>query len=218
MISVADLLSRKQLPDNYFSPRHYVQSDLELGVLENRRGNRLISVPETLIKALYAGLEQETGLAARLVLYNCGRWWGKNFFGRFSEDLADYYGRPLTELPMAEFVQLLRQCWTTHGWGQFDLDPTYTPQGFLVVSTQYSPFATQAPRLDRPVCFLDAGILSAFFSQLTGQELYCVQISCESLGADLNRFVLGLESRLAIAEDMLDSRQDYGAILNALAA
>lgn len=216
MIAVAELLAHKKLPDNYFSTRHYVQSDLELGILENRRGSRLIAIPETLIKALYAGLEQETGLAARLVLYNCGRWWGKNFYTRFSEELSDHYEKPIGDLPMVEFLQCLRQCWMTHGWGKLDLTADYSPQGFLLVKTWNAPMATQAPRLDRPVCFLDAGILASFFSQLTGQTLNCVQISCESLGADCNRFLLGLEERLEPIEAMVDDHQDYQAILQSL--
>ena len=95
MISVADLLSTSpNAPGSFYAANSYVRSDLELGLLENRSGSRLLAIPDTLIKALYAGLEQETGLAARLVLANCGRWWGKNFYQRFSEDLSKHSANP----------------------------------------------------------------------------------------------------------------------------
>ncbi len=217
MISVADLIdAASHGPSNYFAANTYVRSDLELGLLENRSGSRLLAIPDTLIKALYAGLEQETGLAARLVLANCGRWWGKNFYRRFSEELSQHYELPLSQLPMAEFVQSLQECWISHGWGTMDLDPAIAPQGFLLVKTWNSPFATQAPQMNRPVCFMDAGILASFFSQLTGQTLDCVQISCESLGADCNRFVLGTPDRLARAEALVEEQADFETILQAL--
>jgi predicted hydrocarbon binding protein len=93
MINIADLLKQPRLPGNYFASDAYVRGDLELGLLENRRGDRLIALPETLIKAIYIGLEQETGQASRLVLFNCGRWWGKNFYVRFCEEVSEYYSQ-----------------------------------------------------------------------------------------------------------------------------
>ncbi len=217
MISVADLISSSSVaPSNYYTANSYVRSDLDLGILENRSGSRLLAIPDTLIKALYAGLEQETGLASRLVLANCGRWWGKNFYRRFSEELSKYYRQALPELPMAEFVQSLQECWISHGWGTMDLDPEMAEAGFLMVRTWNSPFAAQAPQMNRPVCFLDAGILASFFSELTGQTLNCLQISCESLGADCNRFVLGIPERLALAEAGVEQQMDWSDIVQAL--
>lgn len=218
MISVADLLTPKAAAGNYFATQTYVRSDAELGLLENRSGSRLIAIPDTLIKALYAGLEQETGLAAHLVLVNCGRWWGKNFYQRFSEELASHYGQALASLPMADFLQSLQQCWISHGWGRIDLDPAYADRGLVVVKTWNSPFAAQAPQMNRPVCFMDVGILAAFFSALTHEELSCVQLSCESLGADCNRFVVGLGERLEPAELQVEDQVSWEVILQGLAA
>lgn len=217
LISVADLLvDHNRIPGNYFAPDAYVRSDLELGLLENRRGDRLLAMPEPLIKAIYSGLDKETGQASRLVLFNCGRWWGKNFYARFVEELSDYYNLSLAEMPMVEFLQSLQQCWITHGWGKIDLDQTYQAQGFLIIKAWNSPFAAHAPQINRPVCFLEAGILSAFFSQLSGRELDCIQISCETLGADCNRFLLGMPERLKSVEAMLDKQQSHDEIMQQL--
>jgi predicted hydrocarbon binding protein len=218
MISVADLLIDNRIPGNYFATDAYVQGDLELGLLENRRGDRLLALPETLIQGIYAGLDKETGQATRLVLMNCGRWWGKNFYARFCEELNDYYNTALADMSMIEFIQALQQCWVTHGWGKIDLDQTYQNRGFLIVDIVNSPFAKHAPKLNRPVCFLEAGILSAFFSQLTNKELSCVQTTCESMGSDRNRFILGLAKRLEPVEVMVENQMDHEAIMQQLCA
>lgn len=216
MINIADLLKQPRLPGNYFASDAYVRGDLELGLLENRRGDRLLALPETLIKAIYIGLEQETGQASRLVLFNCGRWWGKNFYVRFCEEVSEYYQQPVSEMEMVEFIQCLQQCWKTHGWGTFELESSHSEQGFLVVKIANSLFAKTAPKSKLPACFLEAGILSSFFTQLTGRELHCLQTSCESLGSDCNRFILGLRDRLQPADSMLAEGKDHETIINQL--
>jgi predicted hydrocarbon binding protein len=218
MIAIADLLDSQRLPGNYFAPGAYIRGDLELGLLENRRGDRFLALPATLFEAIYAGLEQETGTAARLVLFNCGRWWGKNFYVRFCEEVSEYYGQPVAEMQMVEFIQCLQECWKTLGWGTFELDQTYYQQGFLEVRIGHSPFAEKAPKWNRPVCFLEAGILSSFFSQLTGRDIHCLQTTCESLGADCNRFVIGLAERLKPAEAWVTEGQEHQNIMAQLCA
>ena len=213
MIAIADLLESKRLPGNYFAPATYIRGDLELGLLENRRGDRFLALPDTLIKAIYQGLDQETGQAARLVLFNCGRWWGKNFYVRFCEEVSEYYGKPLAEMEMVEFLQCFQQCWKTLGWGTFEFDQTYYQQGFLEVRISNSPFAESAPKTNHPVCFLEAGILSAFFSQLTGRDIYSLQTTCESMGAETNRFIIGLTERLKPAESWVAEGQNHDKIL-----
>jgi predicted hydrocarbon binding protein len=215
MISVADLLTNNRIPGNYFAVDAYVRGDLEMGLLENRQGDRLIALSETLIQAIYSGLDKETGQATRLVLFNCGRWWGKSFYTRFCEQLSDYYETAIADMPMVEFLQALQQCWITHGWGKIDLDQTYQHRGFLVIKTWNSPFAKHAPQWSYPVCHLEAGVLACFFSQLTGRDLHCVQTTCESLGADCNRFILGLSKRLEPAE-MMVTNLDHDTILQQL--
>ncbi len=216
MIAISNLLENQRLPGNYFAPDVYVRGDLELGLLENRRGDRLLALPETLIQAIYSGLEAETGQASRLVLFNCGRWWGKNFYVRFCEEVSEYYNTPIAQMEMVEFLQCLQQLWKTHGWGTFELDNSYYQKGFLIIQIRNSPFAQLAPKGTQPVCFLEAGILSSFFSQLTGRDLHCVQISCESLGAESNDFVIGLAERVKPIEAWVTEGEDREAILEKL--
>ncbi len=216
MISVADLLTDERLPSNYFASDVYVRGTLELGLLENRRGDRLLAIPDVMLKSIYAGLTTETGQAAGLVLHNCGRWWGKNFYARFCEELSDYKKKAVADLPMAEFMQSLQECWRSHGWGLLHLDMDYHHQGFLVVEIQHSPFTKHVIQANKPSGALETGILQSFFSQLTGRELSCVQTSCESLGADRNRFVLGLSSRLQPVNPLVEEGQTHNAIMTML--
>jgi predicted hydrocarbon binding protein len=215
MISITDLL-KERLPNNYFAPDIYVQGDFELGILENRKGTRLFALPEILLEAIYTGLEAEVGSAAGVVLFQCGRWWGKNFYRRFAEEVSQHYSKPLAQMEMVEFLQCLKQCWKTYGWGILDLDCAYYQQGFLVVRVRNSAFGQASPPLNRPMCFAEAGILSAFFSQLTGRELHCTQTACESMGAECNYFVLGLAERVKPAEAWLEEGQDHDTIMERL--
>ncbi|MDA0267939.1 MAG: 4-vinyl reductase [Cyanobacteria bacterium] len=216
MISVADLLTDERLPSNYFASDVYVRGTLELGLLENRRGDRLLAIPEVMLKSIYAGLTSETGQAAALVLRNCGRWWGKNFYARFCEELSDYQKKAVADLPLAEFMLSLQECWRSHGWGLLHLNMDYYNHGFLVVEIQHSPFTIHAIQANKPSGALETGILQSFFSQLTGRDLNCMQTSCESLGADRNRFVLGLENRLQPAAAWVEAGQPHDAIMTQL--
>jgi len=203
MISVADLLTKNRLPGHYYTSQSYIQGDLEMGLLENRRGDRLLAIPSPLIEAIYSGLLKETGQATSLVLYNCGRWWGKNFYNRFRDEVSDYYETPLVDMSMAEFLQCLRHCWATCGWGRLEFDQTHHQRGFLIIHTTNSAFAQSAPKDQGvPVCSLEAGVLSAFFSQLVGRDLQTLQTTCESLGDDSNTFIVGVKKRLESATEI----------------
>lgn len=216
MISVADLIEKKPVKGNYFAPSAYVQGDFELGLLETRQGSRLIALPEVFLQGLYAGLGEEIGQATGVVLYNCGRWWGKNFYRRFLQEVSEYYEIPLAQMEMSEFISSFKQCWKTHGWGVIEFNFDYYSRGFIVVKTVNSPFAQAAPQNQTLSCQPESGILSAFFSQLTGENLGCVQISCESLGAEANYFVIGLEERVNVAHTWLEEGHDYETVLSLL--
>jgi hypothetical protein len=216
MITVTDLLQENSLAGNYFAPDVYVQGDFESGLIENRQGGRLIALPETFLKAIYTGLEFEVGSSAEIVLFKCGRWWGKNFYRRFSEEVSAYYHKPIAEMAMVELLQCLQQCWKAHGWGNINLDFDYYQQGFLVVKIEQSAFAATVKSSEKPTCFIESGLLSGFFSQLSGTELHCVQTTCESLGAMCNLFILGLAKRLEPVSDWLKQGENHNTIIDRL--
>ncbi|MGL5077518.1 MAG: V4R domain-containing protein [Waterburya sp.] len=216
MISITDLISESSFVGNYFSPDAYVQGDFESGLIENRQGRRLLALPDTLLKGLYNGLASEVGSAAGTVLYSCGSRWGKNFYRRFSEEVSNYYQKSIAEMEMTELVQCLEQCWKAHGWGTIELNFDNYSQGFLVVQIKHSAFACVAESSKSPSCFIEAGLLAAFFSELSGTKLHCLQTACESLGANSNLFILGLASRLKPVEGMIEQGKSHGMIMQHL--
>ncbi|GBF82304.1 V4R domain-containing protein [Aphanothece sacrum] len=216
MIDIANLIQDNPVKGNYFSPDAYVQGDFEFGLLENRSGSRLLALPETLLQALYAALENELGQGSGVALFSCGLWWGKSFYRRFAEEVGKYYGKPLASMEMIEFLQCLKQCWKTHGWGTLEIDFKYYQQGFLLAKIINSPFAQFAPQNKRPMCFFEAGILSAFLSEITEEKLHCIQTSCESMGADCNDFVIGIAERINPASAWLEEGHDHGTIMELL--
>ena len=216
MIDVASLVQDTSLKGNYFSPDVYLQGDFEFGLLENRHGSRLLALPETLLQALYAALEDELGEGSDVALFSCGRWWGISFYQRFAEELGEFYDKPLAEMEMIQFIQCFKECWKTHGWGTLDIDLKYYQQGFLIPKIFNSPFAQVAPQNKRPMCFLEAGILSAFFSNMTGQDLHCIQTTCESMGADCNHFVIGLAKRIKPVKAWIEEGHDHATIMELL--
>jgi predicted hydrocarbon binding protein len=217
MINIANLAKERSSLGNYFAPDAYVKGEFEFGLIENRHGSRLLALPTTLLQAIYSGLEAEVGTeGSGVVMFNCGRWWGKSFFKRFAEEIGEYYGKPIAQMEVVELIQCVKQCWKTHGWGILDINFDFYQRGFIVANITNSAFAAIAPQSKKPTCFFESGILSAFFSQLSGRTLHCVQVVCESTGAEHNTFVIGLAERLEPVEAWREEGHDYNKILELL--
>jgi uncharacterized protein len=216
MITIKELFQDTSLPGNYFAPDTYVKGDFESGLIENRQGGRLLAISETLMHSIHTALESEVGSSVGIVLFKCGLWWGKNFYQRFTKEVSAYYQKSVSEMKMIELLQCLKECWKTHGWGIISLDFDYYQQGFLVVKIEQSAFAKVIESATQPSCFLEAGMLSAFFSQLSGTKLHCVQTACESLGVECNLFILGLAKRLEPVTEWIDKGEHHNHIMERL--
>ncbi|AIE74153.1 MULTISPECIES: V4R domain-containing protein [unclassified Synechocystis] len=216
MIDVKALISAQPSKGNYFAPDIYLQGDNEFGLLENRSGARLIALPDTLIRGLFTALDSELGIGAGVALTACGKTWGSAFYKRFADELQEYYGKPIQAMEMVEFLQTFKQCWKTHGYGLVEIDLKYYQNGFIGAEVVNSPFIACAPQGKNPMGFLEAGILAAFFSQLTGENLHCEQTTCESLGAEKNLFILGLKERLKPVSAWLTEGHDHATIMELL--
>ena len=216
MIKIENLVKEKYIPGNYFAPDAYLQGDVEMGLLESRGGSRLLALPKALLQGLYSGLNNEVGQAAGIVVFQCGKHWGKNFYRRFGEEISQYYHKSLPQMEMIEFIQCLKQCWKTYGWGIIDFDFNYYQKGFIVAKIRNSAFGEVASSGDNTMGYAEAGILSAFFSQLTGRNLHCVQISSKNSEIEWDYFVIGLENRITPAQAWLSEGQDTKTILERL--
>ena len=216
MLDVEAILNAPKIPSNYYVTDAYVHGDFEAGLLESRAGDRLLALPDTFLQGIYAGIEEELGAAADQVLFSCGRWWGKNFYRRFAREMAEYHGKLLAELEMINFIQSFKQCWKAHGLGSIELDMQNRDQGFIVVRTSKSSFAQAAGRKDRPASAAEAGFFSAFFTQLSGEPLHCVQTGCESMGSPFNSFIVGNADRLKAAEAGVEEGESHTNIMQRL--
>jgi predicted hydrocarbon binding protein len=227
MTTLQEILQEQILPGHCFSPAYYIRPDIHTGMLESRGGYRLAAFPMPLLEALYSGLRYETGQAARVILYNCGRDWGEEFFHRFEDELSSYHNQPLRELPMGILLDALSDLWATHGWGCLELDFSAGDQGLvqatvrnsgfaLAARASFSPEESSTPR--DPAGHLEAGVLASLFSALSGRDLLCVQTTCEPLGADLNRFLIGTAQRLHNCEEWVRKGLSHDEILDRLTA
>ncbi len=214
MLNIAELTSGSTPWRNYYCPDAYLKGDTEFGLIESRSGSRLMALPEPFLEALLASLKHETGQAAEFVLFQCGYRWGKKFYRRFTTEVSEFYQKPLAQLEMIHFLQCLKQCWKTHGWGVFDLDLNHHQQGVLIAQIKHSTLAHVASQ--GRSCYLEAGLLSAFFSQLTGQDLDCIQTASVSEGAESNTFIIGLKDRLKPVKAWISEDQDHNTILTRL--
>lgn len=218
MIDLTKITQENQLfKGSYFSFDSYIQGDLELGLISNRSGARLLGLSSSLLEGIYSAINDEIGQGgSNLVLFSCGRWWGKSFYRSFALEVSEYYGKPLTELSMGEFLQCLKECWQTNGWGKLEIELDYYKRGLLIIKTYNSAFAKSSIDKTRPNCSLEAGMLSAFFSQLSGNELHGIQTECESMAAEKNSFIIGLEKRLAPAQVWVEEGQNHQTIVDNL--
>ncbi len=216
MISIKELLKDTQIKSNYFAAESYLKGDFESGLIENINGERVLAISDICLDSIYAGLNNEVGSSAGLVLFKCGVWWGKSFYRQFAEEVSSHYQQSLADIRMMELSQCIQQFWKSHGWGLITLDFDYYQQGFLIVKIVQSPFARPEVLGNEPSCYLEAGMLSSFFSNLSDTKLHCIQTSCESLGANCNLFVLGLAKRLEPIQPLVENKTSHSDIMEFL--
>ncbi len=225
MTTLQELLQDRVLPGHCFTPTYYIRPDIHSGLLESRGGYRLAAFPEALVRAMYSGLRYETGQATRVILYNCGRDWGQEFFERFEEELSQYRGEPLGDMPIGILIDSLTDLWATHGWGRLQLHFEHSDRGVVEATVFNSGFAKAAlaslpeeTKPDEPSCYMEAGVLASVFSALSGRALSCVQTTCESLGADRNRFIITTAERLQSCADWIRKGMSHAEIVDKLIA
>ena len=207
------------LTANYFAPRHYVQSDLQSCLLQNRQGDRLIALPECFFMALDEALYEETGQAASFALYTCGTIWGEGFYQRFADQVTARDGLPVHQMPLIPFLLAMREYFAVHGFGLLGLDFSKRERGVLIATLANSIVApntlppSSGGRDKAPACHLEAGILAGWFSAWTEEPLTCLQTACMSKGAPRNIFLLAKESRLQPVKAWVQSALTHEEIL-----
>ena len=163
------------IPTNYFSQRSYLKSEPETGLLFSRQGNRLIAIPDVLLRSIHRSLRTEAGEATPLALYTCGFWWGGAFYDRIIREIESYYQTSIKEMNALEFLVTMRELWAVHGLGNLALDFSYRSRGIVQITTSYSILQEGSDQGlkpgQQPSYHLEAGFLAAWFSRWAGKEL-----------------------------------------------
>jgi uncharacterized protein len=162
------------IPANCFSPKSYVKANPESGLLSTRYGDRLIAIPEILLRSIPKTLRAEAGEASYLALYTCGDNWGKTFGDRVVQDMAKYYGQPILQTIASEFFVKVQSAWAVHGLGKPSVDFSLAKRGLLVVTVINSGIGGGAAIEDDATYrsfSLEAGFLAGWFSHLTNENL-----------------------------------------------
>jgi predicted hydrocarbon binding protein len=203
------------LRGNCFADEAYLAHDLGAGSICNRRGERLVGVSDEFLIAMMNTLESELGSESAAAVKGLGRDWGRHAAEQFAAELGQFYGKPLSELPLAQFTASLTAALQQQGWGALRLDLSGYPYGLVIVEMHTPILGAGVRQAEAPVDGILAAFLAGMFSQFAGVELECVQTDCRGCGADASRFVVTVPQRLAaIAEWAV--RQPHDAIVRRL--
>jgi len=200
-------MTNSRIPGNYFAPRTYIKSDAATGLLSTRQGNRLLAVPDALLRSIHKALRAETGQAAPLALYTFGFWWGGSFYDRLRNEVESYYNTTIPQMNAVEFLAMMRQVWAVHGLGSLTLDFTYREKGLIQVITENSAMALGAEvgveEGHLPSHHLEAGFIAAWFSRWAGKNIRACATDIGLHGesnAKRNHFLVGLAPQIEQVE------------------
>lgn len=199
------------IPGNYFNPRTYIKSDSRTGLLKTRQDNRLLAIPETLLKSIHRALREETGEATPFALYTFGFWWGGAFYDRLREEIESYYQRSIPQMNAVEFFVMMRQIWESHGFGQLNLDFNHHDLGLIKVQINASTMrlGTEVGLKENqaPSYHLEAGFIAAWFSRWAGKSIRACAIDLPkdkdaaiAPDAETTHFLVGLAPQIEQAE------------------
>lgn len=201
---------------NYYNEEDYFSLNVRSGVIRSPTGTRMVSIPEDFILGLHTGLEEETGEAAGVVLYQCGRWWGRQFIKRHGGEMRQFYESEQGDLPLHFYLQVLRRVWALYGWGKIDLSFDLRDKGFISVSVENAMYSDVVGNVGRPTDHVIAGVIASIVSDLAGRDLECVEIACRSQGDLRCEFLVGIQSRLDVVAAWMKNRRTRAEILAAI--
>lgn len=181
---------------NYFAEGRYLKYDIAEGTIHSRRGTRICALTTDFLIGLRKAIIDECGGAAEEVMISCGVRWGRAFARRFSRDLEDHFESRIDELTVATLESCAVEAFSHHGFGKLDIDWSRHDIGLILVSIGTPIYGDLLGQADQPVDSVLSGVLAGFFSELTGEDLGCIQTQCVACGDAESRFVIGLSGRL----------------------
>ncbi|MEQ8821787.1 MAG: hypothetical protein RLY93_16235 [Sumerlaeia bacterium] len=208
---------REYLPPVAFYENDYLRHDLRGGTLFNRSGTKMCYMPSELLIGLQRTLEDETGPAWRLILKRVGQIWGRRVARRFRQEMQEFYGRPLFDLPMREFTTLLEAYFRYHGWGLLTLDFTHANSGLIAAKLENSAFVEVIGNSDVPIDSIVSGLLAELVSEVAERDdIECFETECSAMGAPCCRFILGIKGRIGKVPDWVEEGLSHEEVLERL--
>jgi uncharacterized protein len=207
------------IPANCFTPKSYVKSHPATGLLSTRHGDRLIAVPELLLRSIPKTLRAEAGEASYLALYTFGEGWGKSFCSRVLQDIHQYYRQPIMKSIANEFFVSIQDAWAVHGLGRPSIDFSLSKQGLLLVTIANSGISEPGTIESDPSYrsfSLEAGFLAGWFSLLTEQKLRACAANWEQAPTSIQFLIGAIPHIETIERSVLSNGQIYPAIFDSL--
>lgn len=199
------VIGQQPTKHNYYNLEDFLKWDLRAGVVQTRNGARVANVTEDFILGMTAGLDQEVGDAAAVIMYKCGFQWGLEDIKNFSANMTKEFGRDI----MGMNIQFVMEEWwwplQTMGWGSWEIDfSSKRDQGLIMVNLYDSVVAKSLGEVGKPVCYLYAGLFAGVLTQMARRSLSGIEIQCYAMGANYCRFLIGAEKRINAVEFWLE--------------
>lgn len=205
------------LVPNLYNPETYFKLDIGPGRIRNRKGLKMVTLSNYMIRGLYKGLKKETGPAWVLILKRCGEIWGERYAERLLEEAEEFYSENVGEMKMPRFNALIAEALAVHGWGRAEFDYGKAHNGVILITIHNAITSAALHDVnDRQADILIAGIIRAILSKVTGQDLDCFQID-RVLGKNPKAtFVAALSSRLQDVPELVEEGKSSDHILTTI--
>jgi len=167
------------------------QWNLVLGTIQNQGGTRVVYLSSDVIRGVYNALEYEAGEAWKIILRNCGLFWGRRVAANLDRELSLLFQTGAKDLPVSEYVRFLEAYFRFHGWGVMEIDLSRAvSHGVVTGRLKNSIFENVLADVEGPVDYMIEGMLRAMFEHIAGTPLDCVQIASQKSGAPQCEFVI----------------------------
>ncbi|MBI5693944.1 MAG: hypothetical protein HZC55_28045 [Verrucomicrobia bacterium] len=179
-------------------------------------GNPVVLVGAESSRGLHRVLEAEQAGAWNEAMRHCGQRSGERLAQGIDAALAKLGQPALPALPLEACLALLSHSFAVYGWGRirFELEDA-AEHGFVVARLENGFTTAVLEGVDGFVDGMIAGVLTAFFTHITGQVVGCEEIACVRGGAPHCVFVIAAPDRITVIQPHL-GREAADAILNRL--
>lgn len=188
---------------NRYSPQEFVQRSPARGEITIDGDTRAVQVAESFITGVHAGVEEEVGESAGLLMYRSGYEWGLKHMKRFNERMRKEYGGGKKDIWQMNTKFVFESWWwplTLQGFGGWSLDLQFDNRNFAVVEIRNSAVAQTMEQSGKPVCHMYAGLFAGAFTFHDRKERASIELQCYSMGSDRCKFIVGENKEINAAE------------------